>query len=342
MHEKINVLVTGGLGYIGSHVVVELLMRNINVVILDNLSNSKIGCLTRINLITKKEVQFVNGDIKDVHLIRNLLIDFNINAVIHLAGLKSVSESAINPLKYYDINVSSSIIFLKEILNSRANKFIFSSSATVYGSLGQNKYKETSPLNPISVYGKTKLIFENILNDVQENNASLNVFILRYFNPVGAHPSGLIGEDPKGKPYNLMPLISQVAVGKIKELTIYGADWDTLDGTGERDYIHVMDLARGHVDALLKMEKQISPKPVTLNLGTGVPYSVLEVVNAFELVSKKSIPIKFAGRRPGDLSCYYADPTLANEQLGWIAQRSLYQMCEDSWRWQFNNPNGYE
>jgi UDP-glucose 4-epimerase len=335
-----TILVTGGLGYIGSHTVVELINKGFKVVILDNLSNSKKSVLKRIQKITLTEPTLYIGDVQDRNFLRKVLQKEAINSVIHFAGLKSVSESEFDPLKYYDNNVMGSLILFEELLNFKVHKILFSSSATVYGSSEITKYTEDTPLLPFNVYGKTKLMVEDILRDLYRAYPFISIALLRYFNPVGAHPSGLIGEDPSGTPNNLMPFITQVAVGMRKKLTVYGNDYSTLDGTGLRDYIHVCDLARGHISALeaLKDSSQI----LTLNLGTGLPISVLQMIAAFEAASGVPIPYEVVGRRNGDLPEYYADPSLAWKLLGWKAELGLEDICSDSWRWQKNNPLGYE
>jgi UDP-glucose 4-epimerase len=335
-----TILVTGGLGYIGSHTVVELINKGFKVIILDNLSNSKKSVLNRIQKITLTEPTLYIGDVQDRNFLRKVLQKEVIDSVIHFAGLKSVSESEFNPLRYYDNNVMSSLILFEELLNFKIHKILFSSSATVYGSSEITKYTEDTPLRPINVYGKTKLMVEDILRDLYRAYPFLRIALLRYFNPVGAHPSGLIGEDPSGTPNNLMPFITQVAVGVRKKLTVYGNDYSTLDGTGLRDYIHVCDLARGHISALeaLKDSSQI----LTLNLGTGLPISVLQMIATFEATSGVPIPYEVVGRRNGDLPKYYADPSLAWKLLGWKAELGLEDICADSWRWQKNNPLGYE
>lgn len=334
-----RVLVTGGAGYIGSHTILQLLDHDYQVTILDNLSNSKYEVIKRLEEISSKTVEFHEGDILDVKLMEALLTQNQFDSIIHFAGLKSVSESENNPSLYYKNNVAGSILLIDLMLAHNINKFIFSSSATVYGDPGYAKCDETTPLNPISIYGKTKYLVEEFIRDVAQKNHNFNFSILRYFNPVGAHHSGLIGEDPNGIPNNLLPFISQVAIGKRSELKIWGNDYSTMDGTGRRDYIHVEDLAAGHIAALeyLNSGQQCN----TFNLGTGNSHSVLEVIKAFEKVSNKKIPYKFAGRRPGDVAENFADPSLAKELLKWETQFNLEKMCEDAWNWQTKNPNGY-
>lgn len=337
---KKKILVTGGAGYIGSHTVVQLLEAGFSVVIFDNLFNSSRVVIDRIFALTGKQVDFVEGDIRDRMSLRHTLENHSISAVIHFAGLKAVGESEAEPLKYYDNNVSGSVVLFEEMMRARVHTLVFSSSATVYGDPGYSQYREDTPLAPINVYGKTKLIVEDILRDLKKAQPAWRIALLRYFNPVGAHVSGLIGEDPAGIPNNLMPFIAQVAVGIRQKLSVFGGDYPTPDGTGLRDYIHVEDLAAGHLAALNKLSDR-EASLVTVNLGTGRPYSVLEMVGAFEKASGKPVPVEIVGRRAGDLSEYYADPTLANHLLGWEAKLGIDKMCEDTWRWQLNNPNGY-
>lgn len=334
-----TILVTGGTGYIGSHAVVQLLNAGHNVVILDNLCNSNRGVLQRIENLTQKSPHFIEGDIRDRAVLRGLFEQYSCDAVIHFAGLKAVGESEENPLKYFDNNVSGSVTLFEEMLSANVHRLIFSSSATVYGNPGEVCYSESTPLKPINVYGETKLMVEDILRSLKRSNPELQIALLRYFNPVGAHESGQMGEDPFGVPNNLMPFISQVAIGTRPKLMVYGNDYPTPDGTGLRDYIHVEDLAAGHLAAL----NHLSPTNslITVNLGTGRPYSVLEVIQSFEKASGKRIPYEIVGRRPGDLAEYYADPSFAKKVLGWEAKLDIDRMCADSWRWQKNNPKGY-
>lgn len=334
-----TILVTGGTGYIGSHTVVQLLNTGHNVVILDNLCNSNKGVLQRIESLTQKTLHFVEGDVRDRAALRRLFEEYSCDAVIHFAGLKAVGESEENPLKYFDNNVSGSIALFEEMLRTNVHSLIFSSSATVYGNPGEVCYSESTPLKPINVYGETKLMVEDILRALKKSNPKLQIALLRYFNPVGAHKSGQMGEDPFGVPNNLMPFISQVAIGTRPKLMVYGNDYPTPDGTGLRDYIHVEDLAAGHLAAL----NHLSPNNslITVNLGTGRPYSVFEVIQSFEKASGKRIPYEIVGRRPGDLAEYYADPSFAKKVLGWEAKLNIDRMCADSWRWQKNNPKGY-
>lgn len=334
-----KVLVTGGTGYIGSHTVVQLLAANYSVVILDNLCNSSREVLNRIELLSGKKVDFVEGDIRNRDVLQTTFQLHSIDSVIHFAGLKAVGESQTQPLMYYDNNVNGSVILLEEMAKANIKTIVFSSSATVYGDPGYSQYKEDTPVAPINVYGRTKLMVEDIIKDLKNSDASWRAALLRYFNPVGAHASGQMGENPSGIPNNLMPFVAQVAVGKREKLSVYGNDYNTPDGTGKRDYIHVEDLAAGHLAALKVLENQ--SELLTLNLGTGKPNSVLEMIHAFEKASGKKINYEIVARRSGDLAEYYADPTLAEKVLGWQAQLGIDRMCEDTWRWQMNNPNGY-
>ena len=335
-----KILVTGGAGYIGSHTVVQLLTANQQVVVLDNFSNSTVEVIHRIQKITGKEFECIKADIRDRNELHAIFTSHDFSSVLHFAGVKAVGESELNPLKYYDNNVVGSIILLEEMIKSNVKKIVFSSSATVYGDPSVPQYSETTPLAPVNVYGRTKKAVEDVLRDLKKANPELSVAILRYFNPVGAHESGNIGENPLGSPNNLMPFISQVAAGVQPALSIYGNDYPTPDGTGCRDYIHVDDLARGHLLALEFIQK--NAVELTLNFGTGKPYSVLEVIAAFEKASGITIPYEFKARRPGDLSQYYADPSAAYAILGWKAMHGIEKMCEDAWRWQQKNPTGYE
>ena len=307
--------------------------------ILDNLCNSKAEVINRIEKITGRRPHFVHGDIRDRACLRQLLTEFAIASVIHFAGLKAVGESEAEPLRYYDNNVAGSVTLFEEMARANVKTLVFSSSATVYGDPGVVHYTEDLPLKPVNVYGRTKLMVEDILRDLKKADPAWRIALLRYFNPVGAHQSGLIGEDPNGVPNNLMPFIAQVAVGKRDQLQIFGNDYPTPDGTGRRDYIHVVDLAQGHLAALGKLEK--SPETITVNLGTGQPYSVLDMVQAFEQASGKAVPYTIAPRRAGDLAEYFANPTLAKCKLGWQAEHGIDRMCVDTWRWQSQNPQGY-
>ena len=334
-----TILVTGGTGYIGSHTVVQLLESNEDVVILDNLSNSSIKVLSRIEAITHKQPDFIEGDVRDSNLLEFIFKKHPISSVIHFAGLKSVAECGVKPLLYYDNNVNGSLVLIKNIEKAGIRSLVFSSSATVYGEPVFLPYTEDHPLKPINVYGQTKLMVEHILRDLSLSDSSWRIALLRYFNPVGAHFSGLIGEDPLGIPNNLMPFITQVAVGKREKLMVYGNDYETIDGTGVRDYIHVDDLASGHLAALTYLEK--NQGVITVNLGTGKGTSVLELVRSFENACGKTISIEITGRRNGDLPEYFAVADHAQNLLGWKAQHDIHRICSDSWRWQIQNPNGY-
>lgn len=329
-----TVLVTGGLGYIGSHTVVELIERGYEVVILDNLSNSAESVLDGIQKITGKRPQLYIGDIRNREILQTIFKDHLIESVMHFAGLKAVGEGEEKPLLYFDNNVTGSVTLFDEMMRAQVKRVIFSSSATVYGEASSVKYVEDMPLNPINVYGKTKTIVEEVLREMKRAYPEIGVAILRYFNPVGAHPSGFIGENPNGTPNNLMPYIADVAMGKKEKLFIFGNDYETPDGTGLRDYIHVKDLALGHIAALNKLEAQNDI--ITVNLGTGKPYSVLDMVQAFEKASGKKIFYEITARRQGDLAAYYADPTLAAKLLQWKTSFDITAMCEDTWRWQLN------
>ena len=333
-----NILVTGGAGYIGSHTCIELLEAGHNVIIADNFSNSKLEAVQRIETIANKKIPVINLDIRNQHLVEVALKEHKCQAVIHFAGLKAVGESVKNPLEYYDNNVNGTISLLIAMKNCQVDKLVFSSSATVYGEPKYLPITEDHPLSASNPYGRSKLIIEDILRDFHQSNPAMKIAILRYFNPVGAHPSGLIGEDPQGIPNNLMPFVAQVAVGEREYLNVWGNDYPTPDGTGVRDYIHVCDLAIGHVKALNRLEE---PQCIEVNLGTGVGYSVLDVVNAFEDASGKKMPYKIAERRKGDVAFCYADTALAQQLLDWKAQHNLTDMCDDHWHWQKMNPKGY-
>ena len=334
------VLISGGMGYIGSHTAVELLNGGYEVVIADNLCNSKEIVKERIEKITGKTTKFYNVDLTQEEETEKIFKENNIDSVIHFAALKAVGESVEKPLEYYYNNITSALVMLKVMKKYNCKNFVFSSSATVYGDAKVVPITEESPLSATNPYGQTKLMIEDMLRDICHADKTLNVALLRYFNPVGAHKSGTIGEDPNGIPNNLMPYITKVAVGQLEKLRVFGNDYPTHDGTGVRDYIHVVDLADGHVKALKKLET--NPGLVTYNLGTGKGYSVLDVVNAFSKACGREIPYEIVDRRPGDIATCYADPTKANEELGWKAERGIDEMCEDSWRWQSNNPKGYE
>jgi UDP-glucose 4-epimerase len=336
---RIKILVTGGAGYIGSHTVIQLLNSDYEVVILDNLSNSSVKVIDRINEISNRQVVFLKGDIQDKKILSEIFTDHKIDSVFHFAGLKSVGESEREPEKYELNNVVGSSILIDSMLNHKTYKLVFSSSATVYGDPGYAKCTENTPLSPQSFYGKTKLRVEEIIKETASTNPEFRFAILRYFNPIGAHASGKIGEDPIGMPNNLFPYIAQVAVGKREKVNIWGNDYPTPDGTGRRDYIHVEDLAAGHISALKALESGVDS--FTVNIGTGNSYSVLEAIAAFAEVSGKSIPYEFGPRRTGDVAENYADASLAKEILGWTAKFDLVRMCQDSWRWQSQNPDGY-
>ena len=334
------VLVTGGAGYIGSHTVVELLGVGKDVVIVDNFSNSCPVVLDRIKEITKKDFKFYELDTTDEEALEVVFKENDINSVIHFAAFKAVGESVAKPLEYYNNNIGSTLAVLTLMKKYNVNKFVFSSSATVYGDPHTCPITEDFPLSTTNPYGATKLMIEDMLRDICKADKDFNVAILRYFNPVGAHESGLIGEDPNDIPNNLMPYVSQVAVGKLAQLSVFGDDYNTHDGTGVRDYIHVVDLAQGHLKALDKLESL--PGIVTYNLGTGNGYSVLDMVKAFSKASGREVAYKIVDRRPGDVAMCYADASKANRELGWEAKFDVVDMCRDTWRWQSNNPNGYK
>mgnify|MGYP000868877783 FL=1 len=334
------VLVTGGAGYIGSHTCVELLNEGYDVVVIDNLINSSKNSLDRVEEITGRKLTFYQADLLDRDAVEDIFRKEKIDSVIHFAGLKAVGESVSKPLEYYYNNIVGTLILCDTMRKYGVKKLVFSSSATVYGKPETVPIKEDFPLSATNPYGRTKLMIEEILRDLYVSDNLWHIVILRYFNPVGAHKSGRIGEDPIGIPNNLVPYITQVAVGKLDFLPIYGNDYDTPDGTGVRDYIHVVDLAKGHLKALEKLKN--GKGVLTYNLGTGKGYSVLEMVRSFERVCRKPIKYKIMPRRPGDIAICYADPSKAREELGWVAEKGLDEMCEDAWRWQTNNPNGYE
>lgn len=334
------VLVSGGAGYIGSHTCLALIEAGFDVLVADNLVNSCEEAVVRTRRLAGKEFEFVNINLCDEQATEAL---FNahpeIDAVIHFAGLKAVGESVAKPLEYYDNNITSTLVLLKTMRRHGVKQFVFSSSATVYGDPHTVPITEDFPLSATNPYGQTKLMIEQMLRDIQKADPALNVALLRYFNPIGAHPSGMIGEDPAGIPNNLVPYIAQVAVGKLKQVSVFGGDYNTHDGTGVRDYIHVMDLASGHVAALRKLAQK--PGLVTYNLGTGHGYSVLDVIHAYEKACGKTLPYVIAPRRPGDIAACYADPAKATAELGWQAKYGIEEMCRDSWNWQSKNPNGY-
>ena len=334
------ILITGGAGYIGSHTCVEMQKAGYDVIVVDNLCNSKREVLHRVEKLTGKPIPFYQADIRDEEALRKIFRENEIQAVIHFAGLKAVGESVEIPLEYYDNNVAGTLTLCRVMREAGVKKIVFSSSATVYGVAEKMPLTEDMPLGAINPYGRTKLFIEEILRDISHADAEWSVSLLRYFNPIGAHESGTIGEDPKGIPNNLMPYIAQVAVGRLPMLQVFGDDYPTVDGTGVRDYIHVVDLARGHVKAVDWALQNTGCDAV--NLGTGRGCSVLELVAAFEKASGVKIPYKIVGRRPGDPATVYADVQKAKNVLGWEAQYSIEKMCEDSWRWQKNNPNGYE
>ncbi|XP_011704546.1 PREDICTED: UDP-glucose 4-epimerase [Wasmannia auropunctata] len=348
--ESWNILVTGGAGYIGSHTVLELVQAGLQVVVIDNLINAykdsnskKPECLLRVEKLTNKNVPFINCDITNISDLRSVFQQHTFHCVIHFAALKAVGESCQKPLEYYKVNVSGTINLLQVMRENNVKRFIYSSSATVYGIPEQLPLVEDMKTgNCTNPYGKTKFMVEEILKDLCASDKEFSVISLRYFNPAGAHPSGEIGEDPNGIPNNLIPYIAQVSVGKRDVLYVYGNDYDTPDGTGVRDYIHIMDLAVGHMKALMyqKTRNPMGFKPI--NLGTGKGYSVLEVIHAFEKASTQKIPYKIVERRPGDISASYANASIANKELDWTATKDMDDMCADTWKWQRNNPNGYK
>ncbi|WP_404429469.1 UDP-glucose 4-epimerase GalE [Sutcliffiella horikoshii] len=334
------ILVTGGAGYIGSHTSVELLNAGYDIVIVDNFSNSNHVSLDRIKEITGKDFAFHEVDLLDKEKLDKVFHEHSIDAVIHFAGLKAVGESVEKPLFYYHNNITGTLYLCEVMQKHGVKNIVFSSSATVYGLPESVPISESFPLSATNPYGQTKLMIEQIMRDLHVADPDWSISLLRYFNPIGAHESGLIGEDPNGIPNNLMPFITQVAIGKLPQLQVFGNDYDTVDGTGVRDYIHVVDLAKGHLKAL---EKVLADKGVNAyNLGTGNGYSVLEMVKAFEKASDRDVPYKIVARRPGDIGECFADPTKAKEELGWQAEKGLDEMCQDSWKWQKNNPNGYK
>lgn len=335
-----RILVTGGAGYIGSHTVVELLNAGYEVVVVDNLANSKREALRRVERITGRPVPFYQVDLRDKGGITAVFQSHSFDAVIHFAGLKAVGESVSMPLAYYDNNIGGTLTLCQVMAEQGVKNLVFSSSATVYGDPAHVPVTEETPLGEATnPYGRSKAIIEQILQDLHISDPAWNIALLRYFNPVGAHASGLIGEDPNGVPNNLLPYVAQVAVGKRPFLRVFGGDYPTPDGTGVRDYIHVVDLALGHLRALDRLAE--TPGVVIYNLGTGVGYSVLEVVAAFAKASGQEIPYQIVERRPGDVACVYADPARAATELGWRAARGLAEMCADAWRWQASNPEGY-
>jgi UDP-glucose 4-epimerase len=337
---KMAFLVTGGAGYIGSHTTLQLLEAGMNVVVLDNLCNSSAESLARVATIAGRAPVLVQGDIRDAALLDKLFAQHDVHAVLHFAGLKAVGESVEQPLRYYDNNMHGSQVLLQAMAKAEVFNLVFSSSATVYGEPAQMPISEACPVGqPTNPYGRSKLMVEDMLRDVAASDPRWHVAILRYFNPVGAHHSGLIGEDPNGIPNNLLPYIAQVAVGKLRQLSVFGNDYPTVDGTGVRDYIHVVDLAHGHLCALEALKK--GPGAHVWNLGTGQGCSVLQMVHAFEAACGQTIPYNIAPRRSGDIAICYADPTKAKQELGWQAKRGINDMMQDAWRWQKQNPKGY-
>lgn len=335
-----KVLVTGGTGYIGSHTCIQMIEAGITPIVLDNLYNSKKQVLSRIEEVAGKPVIFYQGDVRDSSLLQTIFAEHQIESVIHFAGLKAVGESVEKPLTYYDNNVSGTLNLIAEMEKAEVRSFIFSSSATVYGDPASVPILESFPTSATNPYGRSKLMVEECLRDFQSANPNWSITLLRYFNPVGAHESGRLGEDPQGIPNNLLPFVAQVAVGRREKLGVFGNDYSTPDGTGVRDYIHVVDLADGHVAALEKLGKESGL--FVFNLGTGQGNSVLEMVAAFEKASGKPIPYQILPRRAGDIAECWADPSLATQALGWRAKRTLQDMVEDTWRWQSMNPNGYQ
>ena len=335
-----SILVTGGAGYIGSHACVELLKAGYKICVVDNLCNSKEESLKRVQEISGKSFPFYKADLMNREAMEDIFKNENIEAVMHFAGLKSVGESVSIPLRYYTNNITGTLILCEVMKKFKVKNLVFSSSATVYGDPHTVPITEDFPLSATNPYGRTKLMIEEILRDLYKEDQTWNIAILSYFNPVGAHISGYIGEDPNGIPNNLVPFITQVAVGKLKTLNVFGDDYPTIDGTGVRDYIHVVDLVLGHLKALKKIKKNSGV--VTYNLGTGQGYSVLQMIEAFSKASGKEIPYKISARRAGDIATCYADTSKAKEELDWSAQKGIDEMCGDSWRWQMNNPNGFE
>ncbi|MDL5376340.1 UDP-glucose 4-epimerase GalE [Exiguobacterium mexicanum] len=334
-----TILVTGGAGYIGTHTVLQLLETGHDVIVVDNLSNSRREALDRVEALTGKSVTFYLGDILDRELLEQIFLTHTIDAVIHFAGLKAVGESVSEPLRYYENNVVGTTVLLEVMKAFDVKRIVFSSSATVYGMPERTPIDESFPLSATNPYGRTKLMIEDIMRDLAIADPSWSIALLRYFNPIGAHESGQIGEDPFDIPNNLMPYITQVAVGRLNELSVFGDDYDTPDGTGVRDYIHVVDLAEGHLKALDYVMDHTGAE--AFNLGTGTGYSVLDLVHAFEAESGKAVPYKVTPRRPGDIAMCFADPSKSKRVLGWEAKHDVRAMCRDAWNWQSNNPNGY-
>lgn len=339
-----RIIVTGGAGYVGSHVCVTLLEAGKKVLVIDDFSNSSPAALRRVEEITGGEIKLLQADMADqsqLETIKSAAKDFGAEGAVHLAGLKAVGESVEQPERYYRVNIGAALALIEALKAAGARLFVFSSSATVYGEMNPNPVGESAALAPANPYGRTKLFIEEILRDLARADASWKIANLRYFNPVGAHPSGRIGEDPLGVPNNLFPFIAQVAVGKREKLKVFGDDYATRDGTGVRDYIHVTDLARGHRAALDHLAGAKAPGAIDVNLGTGTGYSVLEAISAFERASGRPVPFEFAPRRAGDVAEIYADASLAERLFGWKAENTLEDMCADHWRWQSQNPNGY-
>ena len=334
-----KILVTGGAGYIASHTNLELLNAGYEVVAIDNFSNSSMESIRRVEKLTGKKIHFYEADILDKEALTDIFSRESIQAVIHFAGLKAVGESCEIPLKYFKNNLSGTITLLEVMQEFRVKNLAFSSSATVYGDPATVPVTEEFPLSVTNPYGRTKLMIEDMLRDLFQSDPSWNIAILRYFNPIGAHESGEIGEDPNGIPNNLVPYIAKVASGALDKIHIFGNDYDTPDGTGVRDYIHVVDLALGHIKAIEKLQE--NPGLVTYNLGTGVGYSVMDIIHNYEKACGKKLPYVIDPRRPGDIAVTYADPTKARKELGWTAERGIDKMCEDTYRWQSKNPNGY-
>ncbi len=336
-----SVLVTGGAGYIGTHTCVELISAGYEVIIVDNLSNSKETAVERVEKITGRDIKFYKIDLLDKEALEKVFVNEKIDCVIHFAGLKAVGESVSIPLKYYHNNLTGTFNLCELMQKYNVKNLVFSSSATVYGDPASVPISEEFPLSATNPYGKTKLMIEDILRDLHYSDNTWNIALLRYFNPIGAHSSGTIGEDPNGIPNNLVPYIAQVAVGKHKEVRVFGNDYNTIDGTGVRDYIHVVDLAKGHVKALEKLQREhIGIRPY--NLGTGNGYSVLQVIKAFSEACGKELPYKIIERRPGDIAACYAKTDRAQSELGWTAEKGINEMCRDSWKWQSQNPEGYK